>query len=107
MFKNFSYILLIIFYLSSCKALKDELEGNKKSKNAEEFLINKKSPLTLPPEFSSLPKPISDENKDDALDDFDIEKLFKKNKSNNDKILKKQKINKSLKKSVIDKIKNN
>ena len=43
-----------------------------------EFLINKKTPLSLPPNFDDLPKPISEANTDDNLDDFDIEKLLKK-----------------------------
>ena len=106
-FKKSGYILLIIFSLSGCQALRDGLEGNKKSKNAEEFLINKKTPLSLPPKFDDLPKPISEANTDDNLDDFDIEKLLKKETNSNNETSKKQKINKSLNKSVIDKIKNN
>jgi hypothetical protein len=106
-FKKSGYILLIIFSLSGCQALRDGLEGNKKSKNAEEFLINKKTPLSLPPNFDDLPKPISEANTDDNLDDFDIEKLLKKETNSNNETSKKQKINKSLNKSVIDKIKNN
>ena len=39
--------------------------------------------------------------------DFDIEKLLKKETNSNNETSKKQKINKSLNKSVIDKIKNN
>ena len=71
------------------------------------YFINKKTPLSLPPNFDDLPKPISEANTDDNLDDFDIEKLLKKETNSNNETSKKQKINKSLNKSVIDKIKNN
>ena len=40
-----SFFLLFVFnFLLGCQALKDGLEGNKKSKSAEEFLIEKKKP---------------------------------------------------------------
>ena len=34
--------LILCSFLIGCQSLKDGLEGNKKSKNAEEFLIEKK-----------------------------------------------------------------
>ena len=54
-FKNIYLILIILIFLSGCKSIKEGLEGSKKSKSAEEFLINKKNPLVLPPNFSKLP----------------------------------------------------
>ena len=56
----YKFIFVIIFsfnFLNGCQSLKDGLEGNKKSKNAEEFLIDKKNALTIPPDFSKLPTP--------------------------------------------------
>ena len=53
----YKFIFVIIFtfnFLNGCQTLKDGLEGNKKSKNAEEFLIDKKNALTIPPDFSKL-----------------------------------------------------
>ena len=40
-FKKFIAVF-IIFFLTGCNSLKEGLEGNRKSKNAEEFLIQKK-----------------------------------------------------------------
>ena len=37
-FKNITYLSLILIALSSCQSLKDNLEGNKKSKSAKEQL---------------------------------------------------------------------
>ena len=75
-------VLITSGLLFGCQSLKDGLEGNKKSKSAEEFLIEKKNPLILPPDFSKLPLP-----KEEAIDEvekkmtetFDLEKIIKKN----------------------------
>ena len=55
--KKLTSLLITLTVLSGCTTLKEGLEGNKKSKSAEEFLIEKKNPLVLPPDFSKLPVP--------------------------------------------------
>ena len=59
MFKIITYILLFIF-LSSCAdtfdSVKRGLTGQKKN-SADEFLVKKKDPLILPPDFENLPVP--------------------------------------------------
>ena len=59
---------------------KDGLEGNKKSKSAEEFLIEKKNPLVLPPDYSELPLPKKGEIDETTVlnESFDLEKIIKK-----------------------------
>jgi len=65
MHKKTIYILLFIF-LASCAdtfdSVKRGLTGTKKN-SADEFLVKKKDPLILPPDFENLPSP-SDENID-------------------------------------------
>ena len=82
------------------------LEGNKKTKSSEEFLIQKKNPLVLPPDYSKLPLPknISQEELK-AENEFDLEKIIKKDSKTvkNNSVEK----NSSLEKSVIEKIKDN
>ena len=90
--------------MSGCQALKDGLEGNKKSKSSEEFLINKKSPLVMPPDYSKLPLPEINSNQNEKSQDFDLKKILEKN-SNNQKS--KTQTNKSFQKSIIEKIKTN
>jgi hypothetical protein len=90
--------------MSSCQGLKDGLEGNKKSKSSEEFLINKKSPLVMPPDYSKLPLPENNSNQNEKSQDFDLKKVLEKN-SNNQK--NKTQTNKSFQKSIIEKIKTN
>ena len=59
MFKKITYILLFIF-LASCAdtfdSVKRGLTGEKKS-SADEFLVKKKDPLILPPDYENLPAP--------------------------------------------------
>jgi hypothetical protein len=47
-------ILIIVITLTSCQSAKDALTLKKKS-NADEFLVEKKSPLVLPPDYGKLP----------------------------------------------------
>ena len=48
--------LLIPLFLNSCGTIAEGLGGSKKKGN-EEFLVEKKSPLVLPPSFGELPEP--------------------------------------------------
>jgi len=62
---NYNSIFLIFFLLLvSCGSVKDAFTTNKGTKT-EEFLVEKKSPLIVPPNFNDLPKPI--ENSDSSL----------------------------------------
>ena len=53
--KNY-FFLIIILFLSSCQNVKNALSG-KKYENSDEFLVIKKNPLVLPPNFNDLPTP--------------------------------------------------
>ncbi len=46
----------MLFFLYSCQNVKDALSG-KKFENSDEFLVIKKNPLVLPPNFNDLPTP--------------------------------------------------
>jgi len=103
-FKITIYLSLILIGLSGCQKLKDGLEGNKKSKSAEEFLINKKSPLVMPPDYSKLPLPKNTKEKKKSSQEFDLKKILENNSGDkNDKI----QTNQSFQESIIEKIKKN
>ena len=102
---RFIFLITIIFlYLSGCQSIKDGLEGKKKSNKAEEFLIKKKNPLVLPPDFTELPTPIDKSQKDIEEDEFDLKKILNTNKSMTLKTNKKNEANSSLKKKILKKI---
>lgn len=99
------YLILTIFllFVYGCQSLKDGLEGNKKSKSSEEFLVKKKDPLVLPPDFTKLPLP-NDEVDEKNNNEFDLENVLKKNK-NTQKQTKKN--NSPIKNKILEKIKEN
>ena len=60
MFKKITCIILLFTFLTSCadtfSSVKRGLTGAKKS-SADEFLVKKKDPLILPPDYENLPDP--------------------------------------------------
>ena len=86
MIKNNLIRLILVFFtflLYSCGSVGDALQGKKRSNQNDEFLVEKKNPLTEPPDMNELPVPLDQEeekpekNNDDSLD---IEKaLFDNN----------------------------
>lgn len=68
--KNFKLILIIFLLASACTNLNDakKVLKNEKTSSTDEFLVKKKEPLTLPPDYDKLPLPNSiSENKDNSL----------------------------------------
>ena len=55
-FKILISFYIILLSLNSCGAIKKGFENPKKN-SSDEFLVEKKSPLVMPPEFNELPIP--------------------------------------------------
>ena len=95
---NIFLILLLSLFLFSCGGFKLK----KKATSGEEFLIEKKDPLVLPPDFSKLPKP--NEQPETVDEEVNIISVFDGNQSSseedNDQILPKS----NIKKSILEKI---
>ena len=72
-------ISISAIFLLGCQDVKDGLAG-KKISQGEEFLIKKKNPLVLPPDFDQLPKPKLETELENANSleeaDQDIKKLL-------------------------------
>ena len=75
-FKNLIIIALIFVY--SCSGAKDALQGKKRSEQSDEFLVEKKNPLELPPDFGDLPVPIeqSEEENIQVNNEQDIKNIL-------------------------------
>ena len=71
-------LLLLLVLITSCQTIKDGLTG-KKNDNSDEFLVKKKNPLELPPDFNELPVPKKDKENTNQSEEIDeeIENLFK------------------------------
>jgi hypothetical protein len=106
MIKNIKSSLLIIFstfLISSCGSVQKAFDPQNKN-TSEEFLVEKKSPLSLPPSFEELPVP-SNEKVDKESQINNIESLITE-KNNNEK-LEVIESDKDFEKLILDKIKNN
>ena len=102
---NFTILIILSsILLSSCGSVKRALDPKNKN-TSDEFLVEKKSPLSMPPSFKELPVPsnqkITEENKTN-----NIKSLITKKNSNNEKSANVD-TDKDLEQSILDKIKNN
>ena len=77
-FKNSFYLFLVVFLLSACQSVKDGLTG-KKQNNTDEFLVEKKNPLVLPPEFNILQEPETLNKKRKKEEEINLKKILTKN----------------------------
>ena len=104
--KQFKTLILItiVIFLSSCGTLKKGFQNPKKN-SSDEFLVEKNSPLVMPPDFNELPIP-QEEDESNKDDENEIKKLLSKNKGGKieNKIGKK---NNSIENSLLKKIKDN
>ena len=55
-FKIFKLLFLLLF-LYSCGSVGEALQGKKRSEQGDEFLVQKKNPLAMPPDYEKIPKP--------------------------------------------------
>ena len=66
----------MMFVTVSCQSIKNAVSGVKQE-NSDEFLVQKKNPLVLPPDFTDLPVPFEKSSKVTEVQiEDDIEKLL-------------------------------
>ena len=97
--------LLILLFLNSCGLVAEGLGGSKK-KETDAFLVEKKSPLVLPPSFGELPEPGKEPEGNiisDKKDTSDIEDIINKSSSIS-KSEKRDDTKNSIEQSIIKKI---
>ena len=73
--KLFITSIIVLFFLNCCGTVKEGLIGTKRSKSADEFFVQKKSPLVLPPNFEDLPTP-NPQKETNKVDDSNIQDLL-------------------------------
>ena len=90
---------------ASCQSLKNAVSGAKQE-NSDEFLVQKKNPLVLPPDFTDLPVPFDESPKVTEVQiEDDIEKLL--GMENNTKSTSDTSDSSSIESFVLKKIKEN
>ena len=104
--KHFKLIIFfqLILFLYSCSTVKEGFTNQKKS-SSDEFLVEKKSPLVMPPDYNDLPVP--DQNKETAeTNENKIKDLVTKNENENDQNNNSVDGNLDIEQSILKKIKN-
>jgi len=81
---NILTIIIITIFLYSCQSAKDAFQSKKRSDQSDEFLVQKKNALVMPPDFEKLPTPGNQEfYKEEITDSSDIKDLLKIKENNN------------------------
>ena len=97
---------IFIITLNSCGSVREGFTNSKK-KSTDEFLVKKKSPLVMPPDFDELPTPGNDNQEQKNDENSDIKSLItgSENKSSNSQNNSNQ--DSTFENSILEKIKNN
>ncbi len=98
--RKFLIYLLFFNLLSACESAREGFTLKKKD-NSDEFLVEKKNPLVMPPNYEDLPKPEDFQISEEKKKDDEFKKVINNNKKNNTQ---KNIKNTSLEKLVIEKI---
>ena len=104
-FKIFILAFIVSSALSSCGTVKDGFTNQKKN-NSDEFLVEKKSPLIMPPNYDDLPEPKL-QNIPNDINKNQIKDLIVKTEEvdkNSDNL---KDVNGTFEETLIEKIKNN
>ena len=59
-FKKLWFVLVLTLMFQGCSSIKEGFRSQKKN-STDEFLVEKKSPLVMPPNFNDLPEPITNQ----------------------------------------------
>ena len=104
--KKITTLLFFVLFLYSCSGAKDALQGKKRSENSDEFLVEKKNPLTVPPDIDELPVPLDQEEQaqTDDEENINIKKVLKIDENKNTNSNSDNENQNSLEKSILEKI---
>ena len=91
---------LILSFLSACESAREGFTLKKKN-NSDEFLVEKKNPLVMPPNYENLPKPEDFQSSEQKKKEDEFQKIISNNKNNT---ISTDTKNSSLKDSIIEKI---
>ena len=83
--KNTIILLILSSIIFSCTGAKDALQGKKRSEQSDEFLVEKKNPLELPPDFDDMPVPIEQEENIQRSNDDDLKEILDINTNQSNK----------------------
>lgn len=98
-------VLNLLLLLLSCGLVKEGFQ-NPKKKSSDEFLVEKKSPLVMPPNFNELPVPKIDQNVENT-DNNKIKEILEDKENKLDSNSETTEMNNTFEENLIEKIKKN
>ena len=102
--KKITVFFIALFFLASCGSSKDAFTLKKKS-STDEFLVEKKNPLVLPPDYGKLPMPQDSQiNNNNEIEDEEINILINNDSKNLSSTVEKDSKTTSIEKSILEKI---
>ena len=101
--KKIILFLSIMLIFNACNAL----QGKKRSETSDEFLIEKKNPLVVPPDFDELPLPKDQNQTPEKNEQTDIKSLISNNENSSSETINNTNQNTSFENSLLEKIKKN
>ena len=108
--KYFKLVILIklIFLFFSCGTIKEGFTNQKKN-SSDEFLVEKKAPLVMPPNYNELPVPDASKTEVNEVNESgeDIKSLISIKKNETDLKENNLEMNQNLEESLLEKIKKN
>ena len=108
MHKFYIIFLSLVIILTSCQKFSEGMTGSKRSKTSDEFLVHKKKPLVMPPDFDDMPSPRQNKQQEEepSASSESIEDLLNIKKKENDESFESGN-DSSLEQSILKKIKTN
>ena len=101
---TFFLVLSLYILVSSCGTVKEAFTNQKKN-SSDEFLVEKKSPLVMPPDYNDLPVPNTQNNSEENSNN--IESLITNNEKGDKKDNNSKGSDQNLEKTLLNKIKKN
>ena len=99
-------LTIFIITLNSCGSVREGFTNSKKT-STDEFLVKKKSPLVMPPEFNELPIPGNDNQEQKNDENSEIKSLITGSENKSSKSQNNSNQNSTFENSILEKIKNN
>ena len=98
--------LISITFLSACSTISDGFRSQKKD-SIDEFMVEKKSPLVMPPDFDELPLPNQNNQNSEKEKEADIKSLISNNEDTSNNTQNSSNQNTNFENSILEKIKKN
>lgn len=100
--KKFYILLVAILFINSCNTMSDagKVLRNEKLKTTDEFLVKKREPLVLPPDYNEIPSPRSAQEEKISKGEKTIKEILNVSKDTNNSNEKSSSVEESILKKI-------